>query len=421
MAQNKYHARQNMMISKLAAAMICNLRILIFGCGAAANEIVKNLVLMGFRFITVVDFDFVEDSNLSKSVLFGRKDIGRFKAEVVAEKAALMALAENVVIRYIVGNLITDVGKGVFLEHDFVICCVDTKDARVYINDMCVRTHTPFMEVGFRGYNSEVSFFAPEGPIQQQDGTLIDSLPTSDGFFPKMLGTFPVCLREEMGTGTFDGTRNSCSGFKVHDKDLAKIPTIQTGAAFVGAILAQELVKYLDGKDTLRGKMLLFHGLTLETMLIGYTRRPDCTVHDEEYNVVTVPVSREATIGQALQAVEAELGGRAILSLPDDFILSATCHCCGERMQINTRAREVWDEQRWCTRCRETYPDYANRLRYPAGIEKVPREVSLNYPPEVLARKLAETGVPENDILECTVLSGGAPRYYQVYLKTAQE
>ena len=420
MTLNNYHARQNMMVSKLAARMIGMIRILIFGCGAAANEIIKDLVLMGFRFFTVVDFDRVEDSNLSKSVLFGREDIGRFKAEVVAEKAALMALAENAVIRYIVGNLITDVGKGVFLEHDFVICCVDTKDARVYINDMCVLTRTPFMEVGFRGYNSEVSFFAPEGPMQQQDGTLIDSLPTSDGLFPKMLGTFPVCLREEMGTGTFDGARNSCSGFKVHDKDLAKIPTIQSGAAFVGAILAQELVKYLDGKDTLRGKMLLFHGLTLETMLIGYTRRPDCTIHDEEYNVVTVPVSREATIGEVLQTVEAELGGHAILSLPDDFILSATCHCCGKRMQINARAREVWDEQRWCIHCRETYPDYEHRLFHPAKIEKIPQEVSLNFPPEALARKLADTGVPENDILECAVLSGGAPRYYQVYLKTAQ-
>ena len=409
-----------MMISKPAAAMIFYLRILIFGCGAAANEVEKNLMLMGFRIITMVDFDRVEDSNLSKSVLFGREDIGRFKAEVAAEKAAQMALADNVEIRYIVGNLMTDVGKGLFLEHDFVICCVDTRDARVYINDMCVRTRTPFMEVGFRGYNSEVSFFAPEGPMQQQDGTIIDSLPTSDGLFPKMLGTFPVCLREEMGTGNFDGTRNSCSGFKVHDKDLAKIPTIQTGAALVGAILAQELVKYLDGKDTLRGKMLLFHGLTLETMLIGYTRRPDCTIHDEEYDVVTVPVPQDATIGQALQAVEAALGGHAILSLPDDFILSATCHSCGTRMQVNARAREVWDEQRWCTHCRETYPDYEHRLLHPAGIEKVPREVSLHFPPEVLARKLADTGVPENDILECTVLSSGETRYYHVYLKTAQ-
>ena len=254
-----------MMISKPAAAMIFYLRILIFGCGAAANEVEKNLMLMGFRIITMVDFDRVEDSNLSKSVLFGREDIGRFKAEVAAEKAAQMALADNVEIRYIVGNLMTDVGKGLFLEHDFVICCVDTRDDRVYINDMCVRTRTPFMEVGFRGYNSEVSFFAPEGPMQQQDGTIIDSLPTSDGLFPKMLGTFPVCLREEMGTGNFDGTRNSCSGFKVHDKDLAKIPTIQTGAALVGAILAQELVKYLDGKDNpTRTRSGYFYGKVCE-------------------------------------------------------------------------------------------------------------------------------------------------------------
>ncbi|MBR4685059.1 MAG: ThiF family adenylyltransferase [Candidatus Methanomethylophilaceae archaeon] len=420
MTNNDYFARQRMMISKAGAKLIKGIRILIFGLGAGGNEVLKNLVLMGFRRFTVCDFDTVEDSNLSKSVFFRREDIGKGKAEVAAKGAREMALAEDTDIRFINGNLMTDLGKGVFLEHDIVIICVDTQKARAYINDMCVLTKTPFFEVGFRGYNAEVSFFAPVGPMQQEDGTVIDKLPTSDGKFPKMLGEFPVCLREEIGIGSFDEKRNSCSGFKVKDKELAKIPTIQVSAALTGALVAQEVVKYLEGKDTMRNKMLLFFGLTLQTMLIEYSRRDDCTIHDKKLNLVTVPVPRDVTIGQALRSIESRLGSQAFLSLPDDFILSVTCHSCGEKIQINARSKDVWDDQRWCAHCRETYPDYESRLIYPGQIEKIPREVSLNNSRDILDRRMADVGVPENDILECTIRSAGEIEYYDVYLKTEE-
>ena len=45
-------------------------RVMVVGCGALGNEVLKNLVLMGIRHIVVVDFDTVEADNLSRSVLF---------------------------------------------------------------------------------------------------------------------------------------------------------------------------------------------------------------------------------------------------------------------------------------------------------------------------------------------------------------
>lgn len=418
MADNNFFARQELLISKLAGLMIKNLRIMIFGLGAIGCEILKNLVLMGFRHFLLVEMDRIEPSNLSKSILYGPDGIGLPKVEVAARKARELALAEDVDIQTIDGNLITQVGMGVYLEYDIAIIAVDTMDGRADINDKCVLTGTPFFEVGFRGYNGDVCFFAPEGPMQQQDGTIIDKLPTSDGRFPKMLGKFPVCLREEIGTGNFDGTRHSCSGFKVKDKDLEKIPAIQTGAALVAALMCQELVKYLDGKDTLRNKMLLFHGLPLETLVVSYSRNPKCTIHDRALNLVTVPIPRGATIREALQAIGGTLDGDILLSLPDDFILSADCHCCGKKIPIGVRGHEVWDYQRWCPECRAAYPDYASRINYKTNLVKIPREVSLASPEDVLNRRLSDVGVPENDILECIVTKDGTPDFFDVYLKS---
>ena len=58
---------------------------LIVGAGALGNEIVKNLAFLGFGKITVVDFDSVEYSNVSRG-MFEFSDIGKNKAEVLAKR-----------------------------------------------------------------------------------------------------------------------------------------------------------------------------------------------------------------------------------------------------------------------------------------------------------------------------------------------
>jgi len=47
-----------------------NARVLVAGAGALGNEVVKNLVLFGIGHIYVADFDEIEVSNLTRSVLF---------------------------------------------------------------------------------------------------------------------------------------------------------------------------------------------------------------------------------------------------------------------------------------------------------------------------------------------------------------
>lgn len=411
-------ARQSLVISKLAGKLIKTVRVLVIGAGALGNEVLKNLALIGVGHITVVDFDPIERSNLAKSMLFKIKDVGRNKAEAAAESLRDMCLHESPVITALNGNIMTDIGKGIFLEHDIVFCCVDTPNARSFINDMCVLTHTPFFEGGFQGYTVETSFFAPVGPMIQKDGKVIESFPTSDGSFPVMPGEFPVCLREEIGTGRLGEKRNSCSGFKVHDTDLVKIPAIQTGAALTGAVMVQEMVKFLDGKDTLRNRMIVISGAALESHMIDYSRNPSCTIHDCMFNPVTVHVNENVSVGDALAAVSDALGtDNVILSLPDEYIVSGRCHICGKRIPIETRASEVWDDQRWCQECREKNDEYQSVTIFTNDFEKIPREISAHSPEWILARRLTDNGVPKNDILECLALKDGKYESYDIYLK----
>ena len=49
---------------------IARCRLLVIGAGALGNEILKNAALLGFTQVVVVDMDRIEQSNLSRSVMF---------------------------------------------------------------------------------------------------------------------------------------------------------------------------------------------------------------------------------------------------------------------------------------------------------------------------------------------------------------
>lgn len=53
--------------------------VMVVGCGALGNEVLKNLALFGFEHIIVVDYDRVELSNLTRSILFSHEDAGKLK------------------------------------------------------------------------------------------------------------------------------------------------------------------------------------------------------------------------------------------------------------------------------------------------------------------------------------------------------
>ena len=63
-------------------------KVMVVGAGALGNEVLKNLALFGVGNIVIVDFDTIEYSNLTRSILFRESDAdkGLYKAEVAAKR-----------------------------------------------------------------------------------------------------------------------------------------------------------------------------------------------------------------------------------------------------------------------------------------------------------------------------------------------
>jgi adenylyltransferase/sulfurtransferase len=79
---------------------------LVIGAGALGNEIVKNLALLGWGNVLIADMDRVENSNLSRSVLYREADSGKPKALTAA--TAAKAIYPQINVHAFDGNVVYD-------------------------------------------------------------------------------------------------------------------------------------------------------------------------------------------------------------------------------------------------------------------------------------------------------------------------
>ncbi len=112
-------------------------KVLVIGAGALGNEILKNLALLGVGNVFVADLDRIENSNLSRSVLFREEDCGRGKVEVAVQR--MREIYRGTKATAWRGNVVYDLGLGVYRWADVVIGGLDNREARVAINQSAAR------------------------------------------------------------------------------------------------------------------------------------------------------------------------------------------------------------------------------------------------------------------------------------------
>ena len=131
-----------------------NPNILVVGAGGIGCEIIKSLAIDGSYSITVIDFDTISLSNLSRQFFYSEEDIGKEKSITLAENA--MKRYPNLKITGISGNVLDDNVNPEFIKQfDFVFCGVDNIDARIRISTLCVITRTPFIDCASSGKNAQ--------------------------------------------------------------------------------------------------------------------------------------------------------------------------------------------------------------------------------------------------------------------------
>jgi adenylyltransferase/sulfurtransferase len=141
-------------------------RVVVIGAGALGNEIIKNLALLGVGQLFIADRDRIERSNLSRSVLFRDADCGRSKAEVAAERAR--ELYPEMRVQAFDGNVVYDLGLGVFRWADVIIGGLDNREARVAINQAAAKLGKPWIDGAIERLDGVARVFdAATGPCYE--------------------------------------------------------------------------------------------------------------------------------------------------------------------------------------------------------------------------------------------------------------
>ncbi len=335
-------------------------RVLVVGAGALGNEVLKNLALLGIGHVYIVDFDLVEPANLTRSVLFRARDRGRPKAEVAAE--AIRDLNPDVRVRALYGNVLTDVGLGLFRDVEVVIGCLDNREARLWVNRCCWKVGTPWVDGGIQEINGVVKVFTPpdsacyECAMTETDYRLIN-------------------------------LRYSCPLLRLEDVSAGKVPTAPTIASMIGGWQTQEALKLIHGMPVGHGEALVYNGVANQFYRTRFQRREDCLSHETYAPAIELPLrAAENTAKQLIRAVSETLGeGPLRLSLDRDLVVSVICESCGTTQPVMQPLPQVGLSQGICPQCKQ--------LGRPELVHDIPADS------ELADRKLSELGIPPYDLV----------------------
>ncbi len=346
-------------------------RILLVGAGALGNEILKNLALLGVGNVFVADLDTVENSNLSRSILFRADDCGRPKSEVAAQRAA--EIYPEILVQPFMGNVVYDLGLGVFRWADVIIGGLDNREARVAINRSASRVGKIWID----------------GAIERLDGVA--------RVFDPATGPCYECTMNAVDWKMLE-SRRSCALLSRDEMEQGKVPTTPTTASVIAGIQCQEAVKLLHGLNILAGQGFVFEGSLHQSYVVTYTQKEDCPCHDPIAAVEELPLSvKDTRIGDFLERVRADLGSEAIIEFNSDLLASLYCPNCDEDEPVFTSLGRVGEQQGRCPRC--------TKQRTPKMFH------TINGREPFLDRTFAEIGVPPWDIL--TGRSGVNERFYE--------
>jgi molybdopterin/thiamine biosynthesis adenylyltransferase len=120
-------------------------RVLVVGVGALGSALAEMMARAGVGALTVVDRDFVEESNLQRQSLFEEQDAEAGLPKAVAAEAKLRRINGGVAVRGLVADVSADNVLGFVSESDLVLDGTDNFETRFLVNDACLKTRVPWI------------------------------------------------------------------------------------------------------------------------------------------------------------------------------------------------------------------------------------------------------------------------------------
>ncbi len=292
-------------------------RVLILGAGALGNEVAKNLALMGVGYMMVADMDEVSWSNLSRAVFFRRSDARkkRLKADLVAGRARAMNVADRAYTQVFHGDIVWQLGGGVFRRVDVVLGCLDNVEARLHANTLCIYTETPYIDGGIAGLAGNVTAVNPP---------------------------YTACWACTTSAAERNAARSrydSCSLVMRRDLAAGRLPTVQVASSIIAGFQTQEAVKVIQRRPWAAGTLLMYtaNGARPDVDIVTISRSPECWCSEAKTfeTIVELPLqAAEHTLRDVCSALAARGYDNVQVMFPGRFITTRICMACHYRDEM---------------------------------------------------------------------------------------
>jgi adenylyltransferase/sulfurtransferase len=341
-----------------------NARVLVIGAGALGNELLKNLALLGLGNVLVADMDRVENSNLSRSVLYRARDNGQLKATAAARAAK--EIYPDLNVQAFNGNVVYDLGLGVFRWADVILGGLDNREARLAINRACWKVNRPWIDGAIEAIQGTARVFVPDGPKQ--------AAPCYE------------CTMSETDWRLLN-LRRSCNLLTRQEMQNGKTPTTPTISSIIAGVQTQEAVKLLHGLESFPGKGWVFVGLSADSYTVEFQRKEDCYSHEPLGEIIPLDARADTlTVRELLTRARDLLGPTAEIEMGRDILEKLVCPKCHGSETMFASLGKVTADKSWCPACTDVRRDVVtfHRIR---GDEPF------------IDQTMASIGVPAFDIL----------------------
>lgn len=207
-----------------------NYKVCVIGCGGLGGYVIEMLGRIGVGFITAVDGDVFQESNLNRQILSDTHSLGKSKS--IAAKERMMNVNPLIEVNCVNELLTKENYPEILKGHDVIVDALDSIDARLMLQDACEELNIPLVSGAIAGWYGHVTTVYPG-----------------------------------------DKTLNIIYGKKIGKGVEAKLGNPSFTPALVASIEVSEVIKVLIGRgDLLRKRILFIDTLSQDYEVIEYER-----------------------------------------------------------------------------------------------------------------------------------------------------
>ena len=220
-------------------------RVLVVGAGGLGSPALLYLAAAGVGTIGVIDDDVVSVSNLQRQVI--HTDDRQGMPKVFSAEITMRALNPHVDVRPYNRRFSPEIAAELLKDYDLLLDGSDTFHTRQVVNAAAAAARVPLVTGALAQWEGQLTVYDPA-----------QGAPCLECIFPKPPAPEQTATCAEVGiAGPLCG--------------------------IIGTMMALEAIKCLTGAgSTLRGRMLLYDGLTNESRVIRISKRENCSICDPQ-------------------------------------------------------------------------------------------------------------------------------------------